>query len=93
MAYASLLELVRAVQIAINQTNPNILFSTIPPLLVKKTVRAMNDIKNKSNMTICVSNIPEIMSVLGQDLYNLDEHAVDAIAIGYTFKLLHSKGE
>ena len=82
MAYGSLLTISNAYRDALIRHNPNVPFYTVEPLLVKKMIGATS-MKDKDAVTTAVSRVPEIMSALRTDLSTLDEHAVDAIAIGY----------
>lgn len=84
MAYGALLEVLSMIQLSILDVNVNIPFRTVEPLLVKKTVGA-GMMKGKLDVKASISNIPVIMSVLRNNLDTLDEHAIDSIAVGYTF--------
>lgn len=84
MAHASLTETIRTIHAAVMEFNVNIQFNRVEPLLVKKTIGA-NMFKGKSPMKDAVMDKPELISVLRQNIETLDEHAIDAIAIGYTF--------
>ena len=94
MAYGALLEVVSMIHNAVLEWNSNIGFHTVAPLLVKKLVNTKavkNDsLKGKELVKIAVSIIPEIMNVLEQPLDSLSEHAIDAIAVGFT--LFERKG-
>lgn len=93
MAFGALTEVVCIIHSSILAWNPNIGFHTVPPLLVKKLVgtkAVKNDtVKGKELVKQGVMNIPEIMNVLVTPIETLSEHAIDAIAVGYT--LIHSK--
>lgn len=88
MAFGALLEVVNAIQMAVLIYNSNIRFVLLPPLVVKKFVGAQtikNDTeKGKLEVKRAISAIPAIMNVLQNDIDTLSEHAIDAIAIGYT---------
>ncbi len=88
MAFGALNEVVAIVHNAVLDWNPNIGFHTVPPLLVKKLVNTKavkNDTaKGKELVKLAVSNIPEITSVLVTPIETLSEHAIDAIAVGYS---------
>lgn len=84
MAYGSLLEVLNSVYSTIISHNNNIPFFTVEPLLVKKTVGAGMQ-TGKLDVKQAISRIEPIMSVLLPNLESLDEHSVDAMAVGYTY--------
>lgn len=84
MAYAALVEAIDFIQSAAIEINGNIFFRTIEPLLVKKTVGA-GMTKGKLDVKTAIANTPHLMRALQMNLDLLDEHSIDAIAIGYTF--------
>lgn len=84
MAYGALLEVLSMIQMSILDINVNIPFRTVEPLLVKKTIGA-GMMKGKIDVKHCIGNNSLIMSVLRNSLDMLDEHAIDSIAVGYTF--------
>ena len=84
MAYGALLEVLTIIHSAILEYNYGILFKKIEPLLVKKCVGA-GTMKGKLDVKACIKKIPIVMNVLVNDIEHLDEHAIDAIAIGYSF--------
>ena len=83
MAYGALLEVVNNIFASIIKYNPNILFHLLEPLLVKKIVGA-GFMKGKISVKESVAKIPELVNVTSQDLNTLDEHSIDAIAVGYS---------
>ncbi len=95
MAYGALLEVISVIHSAILDWNSNIGFQTVPPLLVKKLVgtkAVKNDtLKGKELVKNGVKAIPQIMNVLQDPIEGLSEHAIDAIAVGYTF-IISQKG-
>jgi Holliday junction resolvasome RuvABC endonuclease subunit len=84
MAYGALLEVIGMIQTAVLEHNNNTVFSTVEPLLVKKTVGAGMQ-TGKLDVKEAIKTNNEIMSVLKQDIDHLDEHSIDAIAVAYTF--------
>jgi len=84
MAYGSLLETLSYIHTAVLEVDTRIFFKTIEPLLVKKAVGA-GVMKGKVDVKYCIDNNREITSVLNTDLDLLDEHAYDALAVGYCF--------
>ena len=83
MAYGALLQVTSMIHNSVIETRPHTYFEMLEPLLVKKTVGS-GATKGKLDMKLCLSQIPAIMSVLQNPLESLDEHSVDAIAVGYT---------
>lgn len=83
-AYAALVEVIRIIHMTIIEYNANTRFQTVEPLLVKKHIGAGME-TGKLDVKKAVSLKPELMSVLVNDLDNLDEHSIDAIAVAYTF--------
>jgi Holliday junction resolvasome RuvABC endonuclease subunit len=84
MAYGSLLEVLSSIHSVIINYNNNVPFFTVEPLLVKKTVGAGMQ-TGKLDVKQSIARIEPIMSVLVPDLEGLDEHSVDAMAVGYTY--------
>lgn len=88
-AYAPLVEVVNQLYAALIEFNPNIGFTLFPPLTVKKIVGARsikNDTeKGKIEVKDAIQRVPEIMSVLQTPIQTLSEHAIDSIAVGYTW--------
>jgi Holliday junction resolvasome RuvABC endonuclease subunit len=88
MAYGVLVEVVSHLFHAVVEFNPNIQFTQYPPMTVKKSVGAKaakkDTEKGKNMVKEALLQIPEIMSVLVTDIELLSEHAIDAIAVGYT---------
>lgn len=82
-AFGSLVETLNFIRQALVEFNPNIPFTTVAPLQVKATVGAGSQ-KGKLDMKACVMAREDIMSVLQNDIETLDEHAIDAIVVGYT---------
>lgn len=91
MAYGALLEIVSAINQTVHEVSPELVFNSYAPQMVKMTVGAagikgkevIKD-KLKSNLVL----YPKIIS----DFDMLDEHSLDAIAVGYTF-LIQSSGK
>lgn len=90
MAYGSLLEVLNSIYTTIINYNNNVPFFTVEPLLVKKTVGAGMQ-TGKLDVKQAISRIDSIMSTLVTDLEGLDEHSVDAMAVGYTYLKLTTR--
>ncbi len=88
MAFGALLEVVSVLHSAVLEYNSNIGFITVAPMSVKKVIGARmvkNDTeKGKLVVKEAIKNTPEIMDVLQGNIDTLSEHAIDAIAIGFT---------
>ena len=69
----------------VNNYNPNIMFFTISPLEVKKSVRSKY---KKEEVRTAISQIPELTDILPTDYISYDEHSIDSIAVGYSFLTL-----
>jgi len=84
-AYSSLVETISYIQSSIFEYNPNIYFTTVEPLLVKKRVGA-GYVNGKHDMRVAVTQNTELQYILRNiDITMLDEHSIDAVAIGYGF--------
>ena len=89
MAFVSLSEVVNMLRHTTLQYNCNIPFFLVEPQLVKKGVGVAGK-KGKQVVMDAICNIPEIMRSLSAPIETLDEHAIDAIAVGWSllrFKL------
>ena len=84
MAYGTLLTILNNFQMALAQYNQTIPFRTIEPRVVKSAVGAISII-GKDPVRDAVSKIPSIMNTLIPPLHSLDEHSIDAIAVGYAY--------
>jgi Holliday junction resolvasome RuvABC endonuclease subunit len=87
-AYGSLVELVGSFQQAVCEFNSNIFFTSLPPMSVKKEVNASTNNQDKQDVKAGVSKIQSITSALVNTLDELDDHAIDAIAVGYAYYIL-----
>ena len=85
-AYASLTEVIFLLKRATINYNPNIKFSTLSPKTVKEAIGSMKlTDKGKDPIKEAIIKIPEVYNLIYKYINNLDNHAIDAIAIGYTF--------
>lgn len=82
MAFVSLSEVIGMIRNSVLSYNHNIPFHVVEPQLVKKGV-GVSGKKGKEVVCAALSNYPEIIQNLQVSLSDLDEHAVDAIAVGY----------
>lgn len=83
-AYASLVEVISHLHDCVINCNPNTLFRSVEPMVVKKTIGASLS-SNKGSVKDAVMGNKTIMDVMTIDINSLDEHAIDSIAVGYTF--------
>jgi len=83
-AYGSLIETISYIKLGILEVTTNIVIDSLQPLLIKKIVGA-GMTKGKIDVKKCLSDNKLIMDKLDIDLSELDEHAIDAIAIGYSY--------
>lgn len=83
-AYASLVQIIEAIQLTCIEFNNNIIFTLIEPLLMKKTIGA-GMMTGKIDVKLSVTNTKNIMEKLLVDINILDEHSIDAIAITYSY--------
>lgn len=88
-AYAVLLSIVNNIRDAVIKYNLNVPFITIEPLLVKKIVGAGYS-HGKIEVKDAIGNIDVITNNLIPSLQFLDEHAIDAIAVGYSYIVRHT---
>ena len=83
MAFVSLSEVVSMIRHSVMTYNYNTPFHLVEPQLVKKGVGVAGK-KGKDVVMDAMSRIPEVMGVLHTPLEGLDEHAIDAIAVGWS---------
>lgn len=83
-AYGVLVEVVGIFRSETHDYNPALNLFTIEPVLVKKGVGAKT-IAGKLDMKAALRVHPAISSKLIVDLEDLDEHGIDAIAVGYSW--------
>lgn len=84
-AFRSITKVITMCDYVVNNYNANIMFFTISPLEVKKSVRSKY---KKEEVRTAISQIPELTNVLPVDYNSYDEHSIDSIAVGYSFLTL-----
>lgn len=85
-AYASLTEVIFLLKRVTLNYNLNVRFSTLAPKAVKEVIGSMKTTdKGKDPIKEAIIKIPEVYNLIYKYINNLDNHAIDAIAIGYTF--------
>lgn len=89
-AYGPLVEIVFAIRMAAIEYSSYTKFLTYEPSTVKKTVGA-GAICGKEEIKFVICNNPELSPNAFTNLSNLDEHAIDALAVAYTHLLKRRK--
>lgn len=82
-AFASGVECLFMIRNAIQRYSPHIALETVDPATVKKTVGVSGKSGDKELMAKALWNLRDPSFVFNVDLNFLDEHAVDACAVGY----------
>lgn len=88
-SFAVLTEVLTTLFDTVVQYNPLIRFSMIPPLSVKMVLGVAGQ-KGKEVVRTAMETTQPIMDALKDELNLLDEHAVDAIGVGYTYLIKRS---
>lgn len=82
-AFAPLVELLFALRNISIDYNPLVPFLTYEPLYVKKAISGKAH-ADKLVVSTAIHNNQEIVDALVNDIHQLSEHALDAIAVGWT---------
>lgn len=88
-SFAVLTEVLTTLFDTVVNYNPLIRFSMVEPLLVKKVLGVAGQ-KGKEVVREAMSKETLLIQALSSPLEHLDEHAVDAIGVGYTYLLKKS---
>lgn len=88
--FAALTEAVAYIQHGVWQHKPYMLINMVKPASAKQAVGSRGDSGNKTLVRDAVLQLKDLKSDI--DLTTLDEHAIDAIAVGYYFYLEYFKG-
>lgn len=83
-SFAVLTEVINDIFSGTLRFNNNIRISMVAPLLVKHTLGVAGQ-KGKEVVKEAMSQTQEVLEVLESDFDELDEHAIDAIGVGYTY--------
>lgn len=86
-AYGPLVESVLMIKLAAYEYNANLPFMPLEPSLVKKTLGA-GHIADKDKVKQTILSHP-VLTGFNYPLEGLDEHALDALAVAYTYWKLH----
>lgn len=89
-AFAALIECISSIRRAIMEYNRALPFPTIDPASVKKSVGVSGKNGDKEAMKTAIQIQSDLVFELNVD--DLDEHAIDAIAVGYAFYKNHTQG-
>lgn len=85
-AFSSLTEVIFLLGSLTIKYNPNIRFITLPPKTIKEAIGSLKiSDKGKDIVKESILKIPDIYNLVYKFIDSLDNHAIDAIAIGYTF--------
>ncbi len=87
-AYGPLVEVMTVIQQCVIEYGPHIPFHKLEPSIIKKTIGA-GHIADKDTVRKTIQANTHLISRLTYDVNTLDEHAIDAIAIGDTFLKLN----
>ncbi len=88
-SFAVLTEVLTTLFDTVVNYNPLIRFSMVEPLLVKKILGVAGQ-KGKEVVREAMSKETLVIQALSSPLEHLDEHAVDAVGVGYTYLLKKS---
>jgi hypothetical protein len=83
-AFAPLAELLQGLRIQTQHYNPWIYFYTIDPSTVKKSIGA-GHISGKDEVRDAILKHTELVNSSTIPLCQLDEHAIDSLAVGLTY--------
>lgn len=84
LAFQALVEIMTMVIDTVTQSNPNIQFERIEPQAVKKALNIAGK-KGKEVVQEAVELVPEIMQHFPEGLCDLDDNAIDAVAVGWSY--------
>lgn len=82
-AFEALVEVRDALKAALWQHDPTILYESVDPLTAKKAVGAAVYKGSKENVRDSVIALPDLIWAPNVMKYELDEHSIDAVAVGY----------
>lgn len=83
-SFAVLTEVINEIFSGTLRFNNNIRISMVAPLLVKHTLGVAGQ-KGKEVVKEAMAKETELLALLQDDFEKLDEHAIDAIGVGYTY--------
>lgn len=83
-AFEPLVEVMTVIKQAVLDFNMNIMLDTLEPRVIKKAIGA-DAMDGKEAVREAVRRTEPITNVLVNPIDSLDQHAIDAVAIGYTY--------
>lgn len=83
-SFAILTEVINDIFKSVLEYNNNIRLAVVEPLLVKHTLHVAGQ-KGKEVVRESMAKMPEIIEILETPISDLDEHAIDAVGVGYTY--------
>ncbi|MNE02406.1 hypothetical protein D3C80_948800 [compost metagenome] len=89
-AYATLVECVAVIRNVLYRYDPTMPLLMVDPMSAKKAAGVVGKFKDKMDVTRALKKRTDI--VWGVDIDTLDEHSVDAVAIGYHLMQLLQMG-
>lgn len=89
MAYGALLEVVSSIHHAVVTIGNEIVFDMFAPQQVKMCVGVAGK-KGKDIVKEAITKIPQVLDKIQSDFSMLDEHSIDATAVGFSFLELRS---
>jgi Holliday junction resolvasome RuvABC endonuclease subunit len=88
-AYAALVECLDAIRRAVLKYDETLPLTVISPSIVKKSIGVSGKSGDKTLVRAALSTKEAFTIMTDISLNNLDEHAIDAIAVGLAFRKLH----
>jgi len=85
-SFAILTEVILEIRQGVYRFNDRIRFSFLAPQAVKKTL-GVAGIKGKDIVREAMEKQTHLLNVLDQEIDDIDDHSIDAMAVGYTFML------
>jgi Holliday junction resolvasome RuvABC endonuclease subunit len=89
-AFSALVECLSSIRRAVMEYNRALPLPTIDPASVKKAVGVSGKSGDKDAITVAIQRQPDLL--MNVNVNDLDEHARDAIAVGYAFYKTRTQG-
>lgn len=84
-AYAALVECISAIRTSVYEYDKTMMFPTIDPATVKKSVGVSGKSGDKAAVAIAIGKLTDLVFSPDVDRSVLDEHSCDAVAVGYAY--------
>lgn len=92
MAFGSLTEVISVLHRACINYNKDMPFITLSPKTIKSAISSLKTTdKGKDIIKDSIKNIPEVYNLVHNFIDKLDNHGIDAIAVGYAFLKNHGE--